>query len=105
MNRSGGSAPGRTPLTTRRRAGACARRRRLPANREIVEPNDWAPGSLGVILLEPDLRTEGDTGTLPGHLSYYGPDGFGSCERLDHAAGCRTFIEYINPAVAAIWPV
>ena len=75
----------------------------------IVEPDvdrgAWAPQSLGIVRLEADLRTTGDTGTLPDRIGYWAPDGLDNCVRLDEAAGCNTFIEYINAGVAAIWSV
>lgn len=80
----------------------------VEAETYIVEPeNDpggWAPGSLGIVYLEADCRKDGDNGDLPGILGYYSPNGMENGFSLDAVANCEAHIEYINAAVAAIWP-
>jgi hypothetical protein len=72
----------------------------------IVAPKDdtgeWAPNALAIVYLEADCRKPGDDGTLPALLGYYSGIGMENCVKLSRAAGVG-FVEYINPAVAAVW--
>jgi len=64
----------------------------------------WAPDALAIIYLEPDCRQAEDLGILPEVLGYYSENGMEECARLDAETELDTFIEYINAAVAAVWP-
>ena len=61
-----------------------------PAN----DPGEWAPKALVILNLERGLAP----------LAYYGPDFMGGGIELQEAAGVG-FVEHINAAVAAVWPV
>lgn len=65
------------------------------------DPGKWSPHALAIIYLEPDGRFPEDTFCIPDALDYYGR-GFDNCIALAQAAGVG-FIEYINPAVAAVY--
>lgn len=65
------------------------------------DPGQWAPNSLAVIYLEPYGFRE-DTGIIPHMLDCYG-NGFENCIRLAESAGVG-YVEYINAAVAAVYP-
>jgi hypothetical protein len=67
------------------------------------DPGEWAPEALVIIYLEPDFRFPEDTGVIPDRLSYYGDLGFDNCIALAEAAGVG-YVEYINAAVAAVYP-
>jgi hypothetical protein len=81
---------------------------RTEAERYIVPPDEdrgeWAPDSLAVIYLEPDGRFKEDTYAIPDALNYHGQHGFDNCIALGDKAG-QGYIEYINPAVAAVYPI
>lgn len=67
------------------------------------DPGGWAPDALAIVYLEADMRTPSDTGTIPTRLGYWSQGGLEECIRLGQAAGVG-FVEYINAAVAAVWP-
>lgn len=73
----------------------------------IVDPADdtgeWAPNSLAVIYLEPHGGFPEDEFTIPYALDYYSGGGFDACIELADKAGVG-YIEYINAAVAAVYP-
>ncbi len=73
----------------------------------IINPDDDtgenAPGALVVIYLEADCREKGDEGVLPDLLGYYTTSGPERCVDLANEAGVG-YIEYINGAVAAVYP-
>jgi len=66
------------------------------------DPGQWAPRALAIIYLEPDMRFPEDTACIPDALDYYGK-GFDNSLTLADKAGTG-FVEYINAAVAAVWP-
>jgi len=72
---------------------------RTEAERSIYssedDPGEWAPDALAVICLE-----NGDG--LSDACGYYSPGGLDECIRLADEAGIG-FVEWINPAVAAVW--
>lgn len=76
------------------------------ATHYIVEPKDdrgeWAPRSLAVIYLEPNMTFPEDTACIPDMLGYYSRNGFDNCVKLGEKAGVG-YIEYINAAVAAVY--
>jgi len=67
------------------------------AERSIYAPGDdpggWAPKALAIINFE-----HGDLG----RCDYYARNGLDECIKLGQEAGVG-FVEYINPAVAAVW--
>lgn len=65
------------------------------------DPGEWAPNSMAIIYLEPDMRFKEDTGCIPNGLSYW-DNGHENCVKLTQLAGCG-YIEYINAAVAAVY--
>ncbi len=67
------------------------------------DPGEWAPESLVVIYLERDGRFPDDQGKIPDALGYFSRNGFDNCYKLADKAGAG-FIEYINAAVAAVYP-
>jgi len=67
------------------------------------DPGEWAPNSLAVIYLEPDMRFPEDTGCIPDALDYWSPMGMENGIKLGTAAGTG-YVEYINAAVAAVYP-
>lgn len=76
------------------------------ANWYIKSPEEdkggWAPESLAIIYLECDGRFPEDQFSIPSALDYYGA-GFDNCVRLQEEAGVG-YVEYVNAAVAAVWP-
>jgi len=67
------------------------------------DPGEWAPNSLAVIRLEPDMRFPEDTGVIPDSLDYWSPTGMENGIKLGTEAGTG-YVEYINAAVAAVYP-
>lgn len=57
------------------------------------DPGEWAPNSLAILNLE--------TGDLD-PISYNSRNGFDNCFKLARRAGTG-YIEYVNPAVAAVY--
>ncbi len=80
---------------------------RIEAEQYIIDPEndpgEWAPGSLVVIRLERDGRFPEDKYSIPDALGYHESGGFANCLRIAREAGVG-FVEYINGAVAAVWP-
>jgi hypothetical protein len=68
------------------------------------DPGQWAPKALAIIRIEPDCREEWDEGIIPASLDSNDTHGLDNCESLDKEAGAGAYIEYINAAVAAVWP-
>ena len=75
------------------------------AERYIVHPAEdrggWAPKALAIVYLEASGR---DSGHLPHVLSPEHPTGLDNCAQLDRRAAQGAFVEWINGAVAAVWP-
>ena len=66
------------------------------------DPGEWAPDALAIIYLE---HREADScpNCIPCHLNYFFPISHGECVALADHAGVG-YIEYINAAVAAVYP-
>lgn len=66
------------------------------------DPGESAPKALAIIYMEANGTFPEDQFTIPDRLNYYGK-GFENAGRLGDEAG-EGFVEFINAAVAAVWP-
>jgi hypothetical protein len=77
------------------------------AEQYIVSPQldtgEWATDSMVIIYLERDGRFQEDQFAIPNALGYHEDNGFANCLRIAQEAGVG-YVEYINCAVAAVWP-